>query len=84
MHAQAPATGALGTQAQRAQAVNQFAVNNAALTDLLAIRRQQLACFGRDAYDLFTLLGLALTSRAVRLKAVADGKLVAVCNKYNM
>lgn len=77
MHAQAPAAGALGTQAQRAQAATQFVVSNAALTDLLAIRRQQIACFGRDAYDLFTLLGLALTPQAVRLKAVVDGTLAA-------
>jgi ribosomal protein S18 acetylase RimI-like enzyme len=46
----------------------------AGLLDLPAIRRVERACFPADAYDLLTLLGLALNPRARRLKAItAEG-----------
>ena len=53
-----------------------FEVAPASLTDLFAIQRQQRACFGRDGYDFFTLLGMALTIGQVRLKAMDNGQLV--------
>jgi [ribosomal protein S18]-alanine N-acetyltransferase len=59
-----------------ARAESRFHVAPASLTDLPAILRQQRACFGRDGYDIFTLLGMSLTLGMVRLKAVADGRLV--------
>ncbi|WP_169237288.1 GNAT family N-acetyltransferase [Candidatus Roseilinea sp. NK_OTU-006] len=52
------------------------AIAPASLLDLWAIRRVEQAAFGSDAYDLLTLLGLALTPRMVRLKATAGGRVV--------
>jgi ribosomal protein S18 acetylase RimI-like enzyme len=53
-----------------------FTVSDAGLFDLPAVRRLEQACFPKDAYDLFTLIGLALTPNIMRLKAVADNRLV--------
>ncbi len=55
-----------------AVALNRFVIAKAGLWDLPAIRAQQIACFGPDAYDVFTLLNLALTPGAVRLKAQVE------------
>ncbi len=53
-----------------------FSIEQASLFDLWATWRVQRRAFGSDAYDLLTLLGMALTPRMVRLKAMADGRLV--------
>lgn len=53
-----------------------FAIAPASLLDLWAIWRVEQAAFGSDAYDLLTLLGMALTPRMVRLKATAGGRVV--------
>ncbi|MFC1464140.1 MAG: GNAT family N-acetyltransferase [Candidatus Brachytrichaceae bacterium NZ_4S206] len=52
------------------------AIAPASLLDLWAIWRVEQAAFGSDAYDLLTLLGMALTPRMVRLKATAGGRVV--------
>ena len=53
-----------------------YAIDQARFLDLPAIRRLERACFPHDAYDFFTLLGMAVNPRLVRLKAMADGELV--------
>ncbi len=53
-----------------------FTVSDASLFDLPAVRRLERACFPKDAYDIFTLLNLALSPSVMRLKAVADDRLV--------
>ena len=51
-------------------------VSDARLFDLPAIRRLEQVCFPKDAYDIFTLLSLAVTPGVMRLKAIADDRLV--------
>lgn len=53
-----------------------FTVSDARLFDLPAVRRLEQACFPKDAYDIFTLLSLAFTPGVLRLKAMADDRLV--------
>jgi ribosomal protein S18 acetylase RimI-like enzyme len=53
-----------------------YTVSDAGLLDLVGIWQVQRACFLRDAYDGFTLLNLAITPNVLRLKAVADDRLV--------
>ena len=53
-----------------------FLIDSARLFDLPAIRRLERACFSRDAYDVMTLIGMALTPGMLRLKAVRRGMLV--------
>ncbi|MCL5998427.1 MAG: GNAT family N-acetyltransferase [Chloroflexi bacterium] len=53
-----------------------FTVCDASLFDLPAVWRLERVCFPKDAYDVFTLLSLALTPNVMRLKAVADNQLV--------
>ena len=53
-----------------------FSVSDASLFDLPAVRRLEQACFPKDAYDIFTLVSLALSPNVMRLKAVADDRLV--------
>ncbi|MFN4294566.1 MAG: GNAT family N-acetyltransferase [Thermoflexales bacterium] len=53
-----------------------FTIARAGLLDLPSIWRVEQAAFGSDAYDLLTLLGLALTPGMVRLKAVGDARMV--------
>ncbi len=53
-----------------------FAIARAGLFDLLSIWRVEQAAFGSDAYDLLTLLGMALTPGMVRLKAVVDARMI--------
>lgn len=53
-----------------------FTVSDASLFDLPSVWRLEQACFPKDAYDIITLLGLALTRNIMRLKAVADNQLV--------
>ena len=53
-----------------------FHIDFARLIDLPAIRRLERACFSKDAYDVMTLLGMALTPGMLRLKAVMRGMLV--------
>ncbi|MCS7060931.1 MAG: GNAT family N-acetyltransferase [Anaerolineae bacterium] len=53
-----------------------FSIVRARLFDLPAIRRLERVCFPNDAYDALTLLSLALTPGVLRLKAVANEKLV--------
>jgi ribosomal-protein-alanine N-acetyltransferase len=53
-----------------------FAVSDASLFDVPAVWRLERAVFPQDAYDIFTLLSLALTRNMLRLKAVADSQLV--------
>jgi ribosomal protein S18 acetylase RimI-like enzyme len=59
-----------------AYATTDFLVARSGLLDLLAIQRQQRACFGTDAYDLITLFSLAVTPGTVNLKATHNGALV--------
>jgi ribosomal protein S18 acetylase RimI-like enzyme len=68
----------------QAVALDRFIIAKASLWDLPAIRAQQTACFGADAYDVFTLLNLALTPGAVRLKAQTERALAGfVAAEYN-
>jgi ribosomal-protein-alanine N-acetyltransferase len=53
-----------------------FMVSDARLFDLPAIRRLEQVCFPKDAYDIFTLLSLAVTPGVMRLKAIAEDRLV--------
>jgi ribosomal-protein-alanine N-acetyltransferase len=53
-----------------------FTVSDARLFDMLAVRRLEQVCFPKDAYDIFTLLNLAVSPGVMRLKAVADDRLV--------
>ncbi len=53
-----------------------YTVSDAGLFDLPAIQRLERACFPKDAYDILTLLNLALSPNVLRLKAVADDRLV--------
>jgi ribosomal-protein-alanine N-acetyltransferase len=53
-----------------------FTVSDARLFDLPAIRRLEQACFPKDAYDILTLLNLALSPGIMRLKAITDDRLV--------
>lgn len=48
----------------------------ATIRDLFDVHALERACFGPDAWDYFELTSILLFGRAVRLKAVADGKLV--------
>jgi ribosomal protein S18 acetylase RimI-like enzyme len=65
-------------------AATTFAISRCNLGDLFAVSRQQRASFGRDAYDIFTLFGMALTPRMVHLKATLNGRLVGyVAAEYN-
>ncbi|MCL6511711.1 MAG: GNAT family N-acetyltransferase [Anaerolineae bacterium] len=52
-----------------------FTIEHASLFDLWPIWRVERAAFGSDAYDPLTLLGMALTPRMVRLKAVVAGRI---------
>lgn len=52
-----------------------ISIEPAGLRDLPAILALERACFGRDAWGLLDIF-FALTGPAVRLKAMADGKLV--------
>ncbi len=53
-----------------------YTVSDASLFDLPAVRRLERACFPKDAYDVLTLLNLALSPSVLRLKATSDGRLV--------
>jgi ribosomal protein S18 acetylase RimI-like enzyme len=53
-----------------------YTLSDASLFDLPAIWRLERACFPQDAYDILTLLGLAVAPHILRLKAVADRQLV--------
>src|SRR5919201_1616002 len=53
-----------------------YTVSDASLFDLPAVRRLERVCFPKDAYDILTLLNLALSPHVLRLKAVADDRLV--------
>lgn len=53
-----------------------YTITDARLIDLLDIWRLERACFPLDAYDPLTLLSMALTHNLIRLKVVADGRLV--------
>ena len=53
-----------------------YTVCDASLFDLPAIRRLERACFPKDAYDILTLINLALSPSVMRLKAVVDDRLV--------
>lgn len=48
----------------------------ASIRDLFDVHALERACFGPDAWDYFELTSILLFGGAVRLKAVADGKLV--------
>ena len=48
----------------------------ATIRDLFDVHALERACFGPDAWDYFELTSILLFGRAVRMKAVADGKLV--------
>lgn len=51
-------------------------IQPAGLRDLMAIRRLQRICFGPDAYDWLTLLGLFMNSRGRNLKALVESRVV--------
>lgn len=51
-------------------------IHIAGVLDLFGIWRLERACFPKDAYDLVTLLSLAFAPSTLRLKTVADGKVV--------
>ena len=53
-----------------------FTVSDAGMFDLVGVWRVQHACFPKDAYDLLTLINLAITPNVLRLKAVSDDRLV--------
>ena len=53
-----------------------FTVSDARIFDLPAVWRVERACFPKDAYDIFTLLNLALTPNVLRLKATCDDRVV--------
>ena len=53
-----------------------FTVSDARIFDLPAVWRVERACFPKDAYDIFTLLNLALTPNVLRLKATCDERVV--------
>jgi ribosomal-protein-alanine N-acetyltransferase len=55
--------------------LNTITIQPAGWRDLSGVWALEKACFGRDAWSLVDLV-LALTSPGVRLKAVADGRLV--------
>ncbi len=55
---------------------NTYTISDASIFDLVGIWRLEQACFPKDAYDLFTLLNLALAPNVMRLKAVIDNRLV--------
>lgn len=49
-----------------------FAILPATLRDLAAIRALERACFGRDAWGYFDLIGALIFPGTIRLKVVAD------------
>ncbi|MEK7278606.1 MAG: hypothetical protein AAB427_14735, partial [Chloroflexota bacterium] len=48
----------------------------ASIRDLFDLHALERACFGPDAWDYFELTSILVFGRSVRLKAVADGKLI--------
>jgi ribosomal protein S18 acetylase RimI-like enzyme len=64
---------------------SEFVLAPADAWDLLAVRRVQKLCFGRDAYDALMLLSMLLNPVATRFKAVAAGQTVGFCaGEYNI
>jgi ribosomal-protein-alanine N-acetyltransferase len=55
---------------------DRFTISDASLFDVPAVWRLERLCFPNDAYDIFTLLSLALTRSVLRLKAVVNNQLV--------
>jgi ribosomal-protein-alanine N-acetyltransferase len=55
---------------------SQFSIEPATWRDLTALRTLEHACFGRDAWPLFDLIGVLAFHGIVRLKAVVDGGMV--------
>lgn len=53
-----------------------FRLQNATLLDLPSIWRLERQCFESDAYDIVSLFGLAIAYGTLKLKAVADRRLV--------
>lgn len=53
-----------------------YTITDARLLDLIDVWRLERACFPQDAYDPLTLLSMALMRNLIRLKVVADGRLV--------
>jgi ribosomal-protein-alanine N-acetyltransferase len=51
-------------------------ITAASLRDLGALRKLELACFGKDAWPLFDLIAVLTFPDVVRLKAVIDGQMV--------
>lgn len=54
---------------------NTFTISDASIFDIPGIWWLEHACFAHDAYDILTLLGLALSRNMLRLKAVVDRRL---------
>lgn len=56
---------------------NGFSILKASLFDLPAIWSLEQRCFPRDAYDIISLFGLAITPGMLRMKASVNQRLVA-------
>lgn len=53
-----------------------FTIRGAGLADLPALRRLEHICFGDDAWPMWDLVGVLVLPNLVRLKSVADGRMV--------
>lgn len=62
--------------AQAAAGDGRITLERSGWRDTLRVWRAQRAMFGPDAYDLLTLLGLALNPLMLRFKAVSGGEVV--------
>jgi ribosomal-protein-alanine N-acetyltransferase len=60
----------------RDKIMDPFVILRAAWHDLNDLRKLEITCFGKDAWPLWDLIAVLTLPNIVRLKAVADGKMV--------
>src|SRR4030042_1690797 len=62
--------------ASQASLTEGYSIEQANWRDMNALRHLEHACFPKDAWPLWDLIGVLAFSNVIRLKAVADGELV--------
>jgi ribosomal-protein-alanine N-acetyltransferase len=67
---------AVSTETFKSTSGSRFTLEPATWRDLNAVRQVEKACFGKDAWPLFDLIGVLTFPDTVRIKAVCDGHMV--------